>query len=76
MVTRSRGAGQGWELDDVREIQVKPLHLAFVHALNARIEAAADVNYGSFRTARQEIPRVAIEFTVAESVLLPMEYAL
>ena len=37
------------------QIQVIPLNLAIVHALKARIEAAADVDNGRFRVAGQEI---------------------
>src|SRR5512139_1114092 len=43
------------QFDDFRQIQVIPLDLAIIHALEARIEAAPDVNHHPFRIARQKI---------------------
>ena len=52
--------------DDIRQIQVVPLDLAIVHTLEARIEATPDMDNDCLRAASQEIPRVAVEFPVAE----------
>ncbi len=56
------------QLDDLRQIQVVPLHpaVALRDTLEARIEATADVNHNRLRVAGQEIPRVAVEFPVAQ----------
>ena len=49
--------------DDVGQIKVIPLDLAFVHTLKARIETAADVDDDCLRVARQKIPRPAVELS-------------
>ncbi len=50
------------QFDDIRKIQVVPLHLAVVHTFEARIESASDVNHYSVRVMAEEIPGVAVEF--------------
>ena len=52
------------QLDDVRQIQVIPLDLAVAlrDAVEARVEAAADVHHDRLRVTAEEIPGVAVHF--------------
>jgi hypothetical protein len=63
MVARPFAADQlSSDLDDLRQIQVVPFHPAIIHTLEARIEAAPDVDDNRIRVATQEILGEAVEF--------------
>src|SRR5574341_1758394 len=54
------------QFDNIWKIQVVPFDLSVSDTREARIESAPDVNHNRIWMALQKIPRVAVEFPVAQ----------